>query len=697
MTPTPRRVHPSRAAALALACGSTLSLPALGADLPIRAITLHRSGVASIERSGSVTGDESIALSFGSDQINDILKSLVFVDDGGGRVESVRYGSRDPLDRRLAAYALNIGDNPNIAELINRLRGTPVRLQTPEGAAEGTVLGVEHRKEAGGDAVLVDRFYAKLVTAQSSIRMVPLADLRGMDILDTKLAEELGRALGEIAAGQDERTNAITLALRGDGARRITLGYVQEAPVWKTSYRLVLPEDGSDEVFVQGWAIVENTTDEDWRDIRLSLVAGQPVGFTMDLATPVFAQRPELPVPVLAGIVPRVYAAAVAQLAGRALESDTLGEGEGMSLHRASKGPSRSGTAPASVATLDDAQTYATALSSRGIVGGAPALAEGVDAGRIFAFDLSSPVTIERQGSAMLPIMGQTVSGRSVSVFNSRDGRANPMRAVELKNTAASPLMAGPVTVYDGGTYAGDSPMDYVPAGDTRLLGYAVDLEVRVTASSDEQSRVERVRIIDGVLERTSRVTQSTTYTIENKDESEARTIIIEHARLAGWERVGDPTPTETTEAHYRYEQRLEPGKNAALTATQERIDRQGVAVLGAGIEELVALSRDGRVSKAVIDAVREAGRLQAGVNEARQRVAGLEAEEKRIFTDQQRIRENLGRVERGGDLHARYTRTLDEQETRLADLREEADAARSQAEERQAALQEYLRNLDVE
>ena len=61
----------------------------------------------------------------------------------------------------------------------------------------------------------------------------------------------------------------------GEGKRKVQVGYVVEAPIWKTSYRLVLSD--TEAPFLQGWALVENTTDEDWQGVRLSLISGRPI------------------------------------------------------------------------------------------------------------------------------------------------------------------------------------------------------------------------------------------------------------------------------------------------------------------------------------------------------------------------------------------------------------------------------------
>ena len=695
--------HINHASAIALVTGLAVSLPAVLAAnataLPVRAITLHRSGVASVERLGTVTGDDTVTLTFGTDQINDVLKSMVFVDTGGGTIGRVGYGSREPINRRLASFGLDIGDNPNIADIINRLRGEQVRLETPEGTTEGTILGVEHRKEASdsGDG-LVDIWHAKLVTSFGMIRMVRLDDLRGMELLDENLAEELAAALATLASGRNDRTADVTLDLRGSGSRDVSVSYVQEAPVWKTSYRIVLPDEQStsdDGVYVQGWAIVENTTDEDWTDVRLSLAAGRPVGFTMDLAEPLFSPRRKLPVPVMAGVSPRRYASGEAAEVRPVLYPASRG-----GLDEAAAAPLMRSFAPSDGFARDKQKSLGLRSGQSLSIAAAEALevgAEANDTGRTFRFDLRDSITVERQASAMLPILGSTIEGRSVSVYTPSAGVPNPMRAVSIENTSGSPLMAGPVAVYDGGAYAGDAPMDYVAAGESRILGYAVDLDVSVTSDATVDRQVQSVKIVDGMMVRTAKEHRETTYTIANNDEKESRTVLIEHRRLGGWTLAGDAEPIETTPREYRFEVEVDADGSATLTTAQRRTTRQTIAMLDGNLGELAVLVRGGQASQAVLDAVREAGRLNAAITDTRNQISALENEERDIFRDQERIRQNLGRVQSSGDLRARYLRTLDEQETRLVAIRDSIEASNATLDKNALALRSYLRDLDVE
>ena len=250
--------------------------------LPVRKIMLYRSGVGYFERSGEVMGDSEVQLRFNTDQINDILKSMVLLDLNGGRIDSVSYGSKEPLAKRLASFGINIADNPGAGELLQRLRGTPVKISMPDGEFSGTIMNVEQRPTVyqngganGGGATVHNLPWINLVT-KDGVKSFNLANSTGFQILDAALAEELNKALGALAEYRADRTKTVDLRFAGTGNRRVVVGYVHEMPVWKTSYRVVLPDvDASGatkgQLNVQGWAIVENTTDQDWNGVQLSL------------------------------------------------------------------------------------------------------------------------------------------------------------------------------------------------------------------------------------------------------------------------------------------------------------------------------------------------------------------------------------------------------------------------------------------
>lgn len=661
-------------------------------DLPISSITLYRSGVGAFQRRGFVHDDGRVSLSFDADQINDILKSMVMLDLDGGRIEAASYGSKEPLARRLASFAIDISDNPNMATLLERLRGARVRLEVDGGPVEGTVMGVEQRT-VGEEQQSIRQSFVTLVT-DSGMRTVAIRSVRRMRVLDERLAEELRLALQALGEHRADNVKAVDLAFRGEGDRRVVVSYVHEMPVWKASYRLVLPDadDGSDAT-VQGWAIVENTTDEDWEDVDLSLVAGRPVSFVMDLYEPLYLGRPEVPVPVTGGARPKVYARGKAASGGGGGQSPFSGQTQDREsvrqFRRAGEGNSFSAAPEMS---LD------TALSAGDMANyAAQAQATAGEVGEVFQYTLDEPVTIERRRSAMLPILSAPIQARRVSIFNRNDNASHPMRGVELTNTSGLQLMPGPISVYDDATYAGDAQIGHVSGGDERLLAYSVDLSVSAQSEQSNQRNVTRLRIHRGVIEQTVKSVETTTYSFESSDSKRDRTVIVEHARRGGWDLTPNDALSEKTEHAYRFEVELEPGGEGELRVAQETVQRQSVAVVGFDLKTLLRYQRDGKVSQAVVDAVRKAGELQGQIRESEERISRLEQERNVIGADQRRIRENMGRIDRTSELYGRYMSKLNDQETRLEQIEQELAGARAELDRRREALNSYVSGLSVE
>lgn len=698
----PRRL----VARVALAAGTlgALTSPLLAqqdAELPLTAITLYRSGVGGFQRQGFVEGSARVQLRFDTDQINDILKSMVLLDLGGGRIDAVSYASREPLERRLASFAIDMSRNPTIAGLLEQIRGAQVRMTSVDGEATGTVIGVETREVPGGEGSgVVRRPYANLLTS-TGIKSVDISTLRSFEILDANLRGELERALTAIAEQRTENIKTVDLSFEGQGNRSVYVAYIHEMPVWKTSYRLILPEEAGTggrpaaggQPTLQGWAIVENTTDEDWKDVRLSLVAGQPVGFQMDLYEPLFLTRPTVPVPVIANVGPTLYDRG----RGGAIEiADAAGSGErararrDVAMEAGAPSPMAAPGSPASTGYFgvdaDQMANYAAQSQAR-----------AGEVGEVFQYTIETPVSIDRQRSAMIPIITSALEGRRVSIYNRASLARHPMRGVQLSNTSDLQLLPGPIAVYDGPVYAGDAQIGHIVPGDKRLLSYAVDLDVDVTTTDAGDWQVQRIRIVDGVLEQTIKQIQSVTYSIENKDRDSTRTVIVEQEKMFGYELTAPSAATETTETHYRFEVVVEAGRTKPLTVTQEQVTAQRLALLSWNLDTFLEFQRQGKVSQAVVDAFRVAAQKQQAINDQQTVVDRLENERQEITRDQSRIRENMGRLDRTNDLYSRYVQTLTTQENRLEAINTEMNTARQRMAAAQGDLENFLRTLNVE
>lgn len=685
--------------------------------LPIRRITLYRSGVGYFERAGNVKQGD-VQLRFNTDQINDILKSMVVIiqDQRAGRLDTISYGSKEPLSRRLGSFAIDIADNPGIPELLNRLRGERLALDTNDGNITGTVLGVETRTMPPvGEQRAHNVPHVNLITDRG-LRSIPITSIRGYEILDRELAAELNRALATLANQRAERVAQVDLRFSNETNTPnanipVVVAYVHETPVWKTSYRLVLPEFTESAAreaspsLVQGWAIVENTTDQDWTDVSLGLVSGRPVSFTMDLHEPLFAHRPQLPVPTVPGVTPRVYATGQRDFAGSNIDASSPPPTAAAPTLR-----SRTTIGQTSDQTQFDgfemrrdvASLAAEEFQLRASLAAQQAQAVAAEIGQVFQYNLSSPVTIERQRSAMIPIINANLDARRVSVYSFGDATNHPLRGVELTNNDHLQLLPGPISVYDGAAYAGDAQIGHVGKGDKRLLTYAIDLDVNIDSSSTSRSTIQRIRIVNGAIEQRFVRRDETTYKAANNDNSPkgARTIIIEHPRQTGnWSLVTPPSPRpiEQTENLYRFELPLAPGESREITVTQEITDRTSISVGSLDLDGAIRYNRTGVLSDAVLQTLREVARRQTEINSLRAQIDTSRRRSEEIDRDQQRLRANMQAVNQSSDLYARYLQRLSEQETELEAILTQRTADERRWEQLRAELNTYIAGLNIE
>ena len=242
-------------------------MPALSAQaLPLSKVVLYSSGVGYFEHDGTVQGHGHVDLRFTVDQINDVLKSLVVQDAGGGRISAVSYGSRDPIMKTLGSFGMNLTGNPTLGQLLDQIRGEPLEVATPN-PLKGTLIGVEKKQQAAqeeGRHPIITVEYLNLLT-EEGLRSIPLAQVQRIQLLNPQLHAELQQALSVLATAHDANKRTVSILFEGEGNRTVRVAYITEAPIWKTSYRLML--DDTHEPFLQGWAIVENSTETDWPQI----------------------------------------------------------------------------------------------------------------------------------------------------------------------------------------------------------------------------------------------------------------------------------------------------------------------------------------------------------------------------------------------------------------------------------------------
>lgn len=280
--------------------------------LPIRRVILYSNGVAYIERRGTVTGHAEVDLSFKQSQVDDVLKSMVVLDLGKGRVGAVSYNSSAPPSARMADIPFSIspttgGAMGGLAGVLSQLQGARVAVTTSGGrTASGSVLTVEERREQPDPQKPAVTTHALVIASEGGeLQSFDLSEVRGVKLLDAGTRRDVGEFADASASARRRDAKTITVTSDGAGTREMLVSYTVAAPIWKTTYRVVLDDTGKP--FFQGWAIVDNVSDEDWVDVRLSLISGTPVSFIQPIQKPFYRYRPVVPVPDDLRMSPQVY------------------------------------------------------------------------------------------------------------------------------------------------------------------------------------------------------------------------------------------------------------------------------------------------------------------------------------------------------------------------------------------------------
>ncbi|WP_165226631.1 hypothetical protein [Aquisphaera insulae] len=653
------------------------------ATMPITRVVLYKHGVGYFEREGKVHGEESVALAFRKEEVSDVLKSLIVLDLDGGHVSSVSYDSTRPLHELLADVALEISDEDGVAGLLPQLTGATVALGTAGGGvAEGMVLGLDTIRTTTPEGLVETPVLS--ILNDGRIRSFELPEVSSIEIRDEAVRRDLEYYLRTRLSAKKKDARGFSIFAKGEGERRLRLAYTVAAPVWKATYRLILGEEDRAPM-IQGWAVVDNTQDEDWDDVRLSLISGLPVSFVHDLYTPRSIRRPVVEVKETTGVLPPEVEA------GMDMDMLTLS--------------SLDEVEPAAIAERSAYRRMASSVKAAApappppsAVSSTPTQVRERKLGDLFEYEIEHPVTIKRNQAALVPIVLREFKGRPVLLYNKRTRAENPMRCVELENTTGLTLEGGPLTVLEGGSYVGEAMLDTLKPDETRLVPFAVELGVKVldnVDSHDEQTA--RVVIRRGTLESRRGQIRSTTYAFDNKGDAPA-VVYLDHPREADdWTLDEPPTAHEITESYWRFRFDLAPKGITTFTVRTQRLIRQRIVLADTSAWQLEFWAEQKELDAPTVRVLREALALINRASAAQEQARRLAEENKALHKEQERLRENLkalGDRASEKELRERFVKTFGAQEDRLeaiaAELKRlEAEAAklRKQASDSLGAL----------
>jgi hypothetical protein len=662
-----------------------LSFPtfAFAQDLALKRVMLSSGGLGYFEYEASVDGDATLKLTVSLGQVDDVLKSLVVYDDKGS-VGGLSLPGREPLAQAFKDLPFDQNSLVSPAELLQTLKGAQVTVGGSR-SISGRIVSVEEDSVALPDNKgMVKRTRVTLYTDRGLQQFI-LEDAENLQFADQALRDKVGQALVAIQGNRAKDARTIDLTMRGQGKRTVRVAYIVEAPVWKASYRLTLGADpAAARSGLQGWAVVENLSGQDWKDVELTLVSGRPVAFHQALYNAYYVTRPEVPVEIAGRLMPGIDRGGVTADQQRAKSSLPM---PAPAPYRAQQ--ERSVGAPAMAPPPPPAE-LATAAEQ----------IEASDAATQVIFKFPRAVSVENGRTLSIPIVDRQVPAARLALYQADTAARNPLAAIRLTNDGESGLPPGIITLYERDkagsvSYVGDARLSGFPVGETRLLAYALDEKIIIERDVAQTDRVSSGTIANGAL-RLSRVMRQTTVYRVRGPAKEPRQLVVVQRRLPGWTLTKpEAKDVELSEGNYRIPFQL-PGGDQTQTfeVVQEQTQQQEIRLVESAAEQIRVYAQAREFDAKTREQLTRVLQLQQAAAEAQRKVAQVDAERQAIVQEQARLRENLARVPANSDLQRRYLATLDKQETELEALANRRAETEKAAEAARDALRSYVSQL---
>lgn len=666
---------------------ATLASPA---ELPVRTVVLYKHGVGYFERAGTLGPGESARLDFKSDEMNDVLKSLT-ISDNGGKVTGVRYDSSIPLDQKLGEFPFQIGDAQPLSAVFDQLKGARLELEYGPQKLAGEIVSA---RVIPADKEHAEREQITLLMDSGEMRNVDLSAAASIRFSDPKLQLQFRDYLAALTGSRSKDKRSVYVDSTDSKSRDVRAEYIMPMPAWKSSYRLMFDAAATSPT-LEGWAIVDNTTGEDWTNVKMSLISGKPISFISQLYAPKYIQRQGAELPEDQAVAPTVYGGAVN--ASKQPVAGVMGglvAGAPPPMMRATTGSGSAGGVGGGVYRPNAGLAVNESLAKLSDVAPAGTATEIAD---LFEYSIANPVTVKKNESAMLPFLQQKIAARKLLIY-SDESKPNPLNAAELTNNTGRTLDGGPITVYDGGAYAGEALVETVKNSDKRFISYGVDLGTRISANQNSRTDgVRELHVHDGMLVTRSAIVQKKTFAVRNID-TRAKTLIIEYPVRPGFKLIDTAPPIETARDVYRFEVRVPSNGSVDFPVTAENVYDQQTAISSLTPDALLVYIRNKNLSDAARRQLQQVADLKTRIADADRERSNIDNDIQNITRDEDRTRQNITSLSQVGGQQQTvqdYARKLGEQEAQIAKLRDRQTAADAQRNSLQTQLNDVIAKLE--
>ena len=651
--------------------------------ISVKKVIIFKHGVSYYILEGSLKGTDTFELEFKNDEMDDVLKSLFVLDTSEkGYISSISYDAALETSQLLKSIMLNIPDRGSFSSLITQIEGAKVKLAVTGGkTVSGTILGIEEFEKLIKGEKISEKLLI-LFQDDKLISKIKFTEIQSLDILNEEIKKDLKFFLDTIISGKKKDAKKIKINCESGGndevERAIFVYYIRESPIWKTSYRLIMSKDQAleEKCLLSGWSLIENTTNQDWENIELTLVAGMPVSFKYEFYQPIFIQRPLIRPPRVLSVKPTEIE--------EGLETEKFKEYEMEEMEEMADKPaamkrrgimSKMGAPPPAPgraigygglhADMTDKALLKKVKSQTNI--------QTKDLGELFEYNISNLVTIKRQQSALVPILTESIKARRVLLYNKNEYDRNPNACLEITNNTNLTLERGPVTIIYDDNLAGEAIVPFLNKEDTRLLNYAVEQAVVIIHEQKSESlNVHKVTFGSGYSYEYYYTNQITTYKIKNKT-NEEKELYLDHPKTHGYKFVEKPNDPEETPNYWRFKLKLKPKDAINFKLKEQREDYSSNYLWNWSKDDI--LKRVGFyikhkfINEKLEAKLKEIAEFIQTLNDKKNKKENLD-EERDLMTDEQsRLRENisvLGDDSQSISLKERYVKKLNDQETRF-------------------------------
>ncbi|MFX1386290.1 MAG: hypothetical protein ACFE9M_03660 [Promethearchaeota archaeon] len=653
--------------------------------LNVKKVIIFKHGVSYYILEGILKGSGKFELEFKIDEMNDVLKSLFVLDTSEkGYISSISYDAALETNQLLKSIILNIPDRDSFSSLITQIKGARVNIAI--GGAKkvaGKIMGIEFVEKLSKVEKITEKLLI-LLQEDGSIAKYNFSEIKSLEILNEEIKKDLKFFLDTVIAGKKKDAKNIIINCESGGddiaERTIFVSYIRESPIWKTSYRLIMSKQQALEqkCLLSGWSLIENTTNQDWEDIELSLVAGMPVSFVYEFYRPIFIQRPIIRPPIILSAKPteieeglemeKFKDYAMAELAAKPKAMKKRAKVATTGTLAPPGAPSAGGGFGRMQDIMSDTEIYNKVKSQ--------VKTQTKDLGELFEYNISNPVTIKRKQSALVPILTESISAKRVLLYNKNEHEKNPYACLEITNNTKLTLERGPATIIYDDNLAGEAIIPFLNKGDTRLLNYAIEQAVFVThEQKTENLDVHRVTFGSGYSYEYYYTNMMTTYKIKNKTDEE-KELYLDHPKTNEYKIIEKSVEPEETVNYWRFKLKLKPKDAINFKLKEQRENYSSNYLWNYSKENL--LKRVGfYVKHKFIDPdleikLKEIASLIQALNDLRSEEDKLN-EERNLMTDEQvRLRENisvLGEDSQSVTLKERYIKKLNTQESRFEEI----------------------------